>query len=123
MLAFAMILKFLVAPKCFGAEDTIFTEPLAGEVSIVIHGLVVGQLGFGCGRVRRHGKNCILIQARAAVVAVEVCIMMIQIICETMAEIMGKTKVLPDGRTNVKRNVAAWLLRTEDGIDYGLWLG
>jgi hypothetical protein len=77
MLTFAVILKFLVAPKCFGAENTIFTKPLAGEVSLSIHGLVVSQLGLRRGGVGRHGKNCIVIQGRAAVTTGEVSIVMI----------------------------------------------
>jgi hypothetical protein len=123
MFAFAVILKFLVAPERFGAENTIFAEPLTGEVSLSTHGLVVGQLDLWCGGMGRHGKGCILVQSRAAVAAGEISIMMVQIVSETMAEIVGKSKILPDRRTNIKRDVPIWLLWAEDGADHGLWLG
>ena len=119
MLILAVILKFLVASKCFGTEDAIFTKPFASEISLFIDGLVLGQLDLGRGGVRGQGKNSILIQQRAIVTTVEVSIMLVQIISKAMA----KTKVLPDGRVDIKSNASTWLGWAEDSADHRLWFG
>jgi hypothetical protein len=102
MLVLAVVLKFLVASKLFGTENTVFAKPLASEIWLSLYGLALGQFNLRGGRKGGYGKPAVLAQSQTTVTTHKVAVMFIKTFRETMAKIVGKiSKIMADCGTDV----------------------